>query len=245
MPSTRIAALLLGTVLLLAGCLGGASGYEMSAREQQLKHETLGSLGSVDTYTIDGTVSVSGESRSISGTVDGVVDRPDREARVRIALSGAASVETTTYIVGDTAYVNARGMWRRMNVSDRNVWDRNARLQQQREIFEAAQFELIGNDTVGGKPVRVVRIHVPDDRLDDLRRLAGTDNEGVRISEATYTASIDAETDRLRRMEADMRMNADGQTVDAAVTMTFDDFDEAVTIEVPEEATEGAAIPAG
>lgn len=242
----RYALLGLVLALLVAGCTDAGGVYAMSDREQQLKQETIGSLESVDNYRVAGDLSVSGDGRSIQGDIRGVIDRSERRARVEVDVSGATSLESTTYIVNDTAHVHTRNTWRTVDISDRNLWERNERLERQQEILEGAQFEVVGNDTVDGHPVRVVEIHVAKDKLDDLVSLAGAgDSSDVTITEATYTSYIDTETNRLRRVSVDMTMELDGERLDAAVTQTFSDFEENVTIEIPEQARDGVPATAG
>lgn len=238
MPSRAAATLCCSALLVLAGCLGGgASAYEMSEREQQLKERATGAVPAVDSYRVDGEISVSVADRgSVSGSIDGVIDRADRRAKVTVDLRGAASVEATTYIVNDTAYVNARNVWRTRDVADRNLWDRNAQLERQRELFEAAAFELRGNATVDGERVREVRLHVPEEKYDEVRELSQAGAADGEITDLTYTLYLDAETDRPRRVAVDMSMRVDGQDADASVTMTFSEFGENVSVTVPEEA---------
>lgn len=244
MPSRAVAALCCSALLVLAGCLGGgASGYEMSEREQQLKERAVGAVPEVDSYRIDGEISVSVADRgSVSGSIDGVIDRADRRAKVTVDLRGAASVEATTYIVNDTAYVNAGNVWRTRDVSDRNLWDRNAQLERQRELFEAAAFELRGNTTVDGERVRKVRLHIPEGKYDEVRQLSQAGTTEGEVTDLTYTLYLDTETDRPRRVAVDMGMRVDGQKADASVTMTFSRFGENVSVTVPEEAETAAGV---
>lgn len=242
--------LAVAATLLLAGCMGGGGSDttpEMSDEAKQLQEQSIAAMEDVDTYRMELTMDLESEETSVSVDADGVLNRPERRLRMNMSMdAGPRSVDTTVYIVGETAYVNARGMWQTRDVSDRDLWDQNARLEQQRELMEAARLEIVGNETVDGVPVRVVEFHIPDDKLDELTALAQqqAQTDQGEITDATYTAYIAQETGLMRKMEVDLSMEVEGQSVDGTVTMSFHSYGTDTNITVPEAATTGSSYSA-
>ncbi len=240
---SRTAALPALLVLIaLAGCLGG-SGPEASAAANQLQNESIKAMADVETYSIHSDIETSVSDRSVSLTLDGVVNRTAHRGHMTIHLSGPQEMSMEMYIDGQTAFVKLGDTWQQRSVPQTDLWNQSNRLAQQREIYAASTFEITGSGVIDGTPVTVVRITVPDDQLENLTTLA-QQQSGIAsgtITEAEYTAYISNETALTRRVVMEYSMQLEDRTVEGTVETTFDEFGMDPNITIPEAATEQRA----
>jgi len=213
----------------------------MSAEAQQLQNESVAAMQDVETYRFETSVDASTDDQSISLDADGLINRTARRAKLDMRVS--VGDEVTMYLVENTAYVKAgeTGDWIVRDMSDRNMWDQQGRLERQQELLAASGLEITGNATVDGVPVHVAEVDVPQDKLDELTQLAqqqSGSSSDASISDATYTVYIATDSKLMRKVTVDMTIESDGQSADTSVSMRFFDFGTDATIEVPEEATQ-------
>lgn len=229
-------------VVALAGCSGGsATESPMSERAQELQNQSTAAMQDVDTYRFDMSMTAEADQGSLSMDADGVLHRPRQRARMTMTMDGPGlSQDVTVYIVNQTGYLNAGDRWLTRNVSERNMWEQNTQLQRQRELLANSTLSIAGNTTIDGADVYVVNVSVPEDMLDELTAMAQQQSGTMAgsITDAEYTAYIAKASKLTRKIEADFAIEIQGESVDAAITMSFRDFGTATNITVPDAATE-------
>lgn len=232
---------LLALLLTLAGCSSASNSLDPSEAPSAgaIQENVTRQMQSVETatFTMDVTVATPDQEVSMSG--DGTMDVPNERMRMAMEVTAGQSVQLTQYVVGDAAYVQINDQWQTRNVSGQNLWERNNQLALQQELLRNASIEVEGSDTVDGNPVWVVSLQ-PDaaDLRTMLSQQAGTTDvaDDVTFGNLTVTQYVDAESYHVRQIDASMNVTNQGEESAIDVTMTFDQFDEPVTIDLPEGA---------
>jgi len=239
---TLVVTALLALLVAVAGCSspGGSLDVSNAPDAGSIQDNVTRTMQSVETATFTMDMTVTTPDQEVSMNADGAMDRPNERLRMDMEVSAGQSVQSTQYVLGDTAYVRINEQWQTQNLSDQRIWqDGNNQLAVQQELLRNASLEVTGTDTVGGNPVWVVSLR-PDPA--DLRALvsqrAGTGGigENVTFDNVTVTQYVDAESYHVRQVDVAMDLTAEGQEGSIDMTMTFEAFDDPVTIELPEGA---------
>lgn len=225
-------------LLVTAGCTG-LSGDDGGTDTSQLQSDVVDAMADVDTYRMEMRMNVSTSGRSLSLTQRGAFDHEAERARVNATVMGR---QTTTYIDGATAYVNAAGIWQSRNLSDRDPWNESTGIEQQRALLQSGDVTVVGSATVEGVATTVLRVDPePSDVKSVVAQQQGGGLDGVGIESATYRMYVANDTHRLRQVEMDLSMSISGQTAEANATITFSEYGEPVNVSVPDAATGQAA----
>lgn len=235
---TLLITALVALLVTASGCsvLGGGSGQgdEIAQRAQQ-------SMQDVETYEVDMSLDMNAQDSdvSVSLTADGAVDTADERMRMEMSLRGQS---ITQYLIGDTQYVNRGGTWQTQDVADRDIWNQQT-VAQQREILNGSAVTLEGNTTIDGTDVYELDVDIDEGQLMDVvqsQQGASTISD-VSLDDFSYTMYVSHETDHIKRIQADMTMSMQGETVNADLEMTISNVDGNVSIELPPEAENGQA----
>lgn len=239
MSDSRLVPVIAVAVLVVtAGCAGLGDGGVASAEE--VRQRAVSSMADVDTYRMRMNMTVRSGGEEITMTTNGTFDREAEKARVTTTFRGQ---QVETYIDGTTMYVDGMMGWHRQDVSDRQPWNESTALERQRAIMENANITELGEDTLNGTPVYVVRVQPDPERLKQVVSRQGNQQvDGVSIENVTYTQYVHRDTGRLVRVDMEMTMTANGRSVDVTATMTFTDYDEPVNVTIPEEAKNSSSL---
>lgn len=232
---------LLALVVTVSGCQTGpeTSVPEETPTADELRQQTVDAMADVETasFTMDMAVEASGTSIEMSG--DGEMDLPARRMRMNLDLStGGQDISATQYVDGDTAYINVNDQWQRQDMSGQDIWANN-QLTQQQEVLEGAEVRLNGTTTVDNRHVYRLEVEANESVVRRLLQQSAASTgslENVEVSRLSFTQYVDVETKHVRRLDMQIDMAVQGQSATADMTMTFSNFDEDVTIEIPEEA---------
>jgi len=239
---TLVVTALLALLVASAGCSSGGDSLDASnaPSAQALQENVTREMQSVETATFTMDMTVSSPNQEVTMTADGAMDIPNERMRMALEMSAGRSVQLTQYVIGNTAYMQVNDQWQTQDLSGQNLWQQNNnQLALQQEILQNASIEVTGSDTVDGNSVWVVSLR-PDPA--DLRAMvsqqAGTSGigENVEFEDIEVTQYVDAETYHVRQIDMAMNMTAQGQESSIDMTMTFADFNEPVTIELPDGA---------
>lgn len=236
---------LLALALTVSGCQTGPSTSvpEETPTADELRQQTISAMESVETatFTMDMTMETGG--RTIEMTGDGTMDRSAKLMKMTLDVSaGSRDIQATQYIDGDTMYMKMGDQWQSMNVREMTGQDpwANNQLTQQQDILEGADVTLNGTTTIDGRHVYRLDIEANESVARSLMRQsaagAAGSMENVEIDRFSFTQYVDVETKHVRRIDMEMNMTVQGRSASADMTMTFDNFDEDVTIRIPEEA---------
>jgi hypothetical protein len=257
-----IVALVLAVVVLSAGCisgLGGDSGgddvensFGTIASAEELQTAATETMEGVETYSFVMEMSLDSSMGDLEMEMEGVADIGAEKMRADAEIEGSGqSLGMIQYVIEDTQYVEAEGSWFKQGVPNSGTPWQQHQLANQQALLENASIEVVDNRSFEGHPVRVVEMDVSGEfaKKQMLEYQEITENEAARAIESVSvqnfeaTMYIDAETQHIRHVEAEMQYTVDGNEADMSMTMTTDNFDEPVDIELPEEAEGAGEFP--
>lgn len=238
----------LAVALALAGCLGSVGddpAFDREERAVALQEDAVDAMEEVDAYRFetDLTVRVEGEDESgtVSMTLDGAVDEEAERMHVGTELestsaTGSRSEEFETYVLGDEAYVEQFGGWVRQPTAE-DPW-RETTLAQDRELLESADVRVVGAERVDGTETTVIGLEPEPATLEEYaeRDRAGVGgSNAMDVQSATVRQYVANDTNRIVRSELSVTATIDGDHAELELVVTYDGFDEDVTVDVPED----------
>lgn len=230
------------TLALLALLLVGASGCSAldggNAQAQAIQENSTAAMQEVSSYEFSMDIEMTAQGETFSVTSNGAVDTEAEEMYLEMDFLGQ---ETTQYIIGDTLYVSSAGQWQQQDVSDQNVWDQQA-LENQQRLMENSDVALKGNTTIDGE--RVYEISIDPDPSDVEKVVSqGQGAAQVSVEDASFTQYVRHSDYLIERVDADMTLSAQGQSMDATMSIDFSNYGVDPDIELPAAAED--APPAG
>lgn len=243
---------LIGVLVLsvgLAGCSGLTGGDEELTEAERLQQDAIADMEDVDSYTFTMDMSMDMESDQGDATIDiradGAANRAEERMYMNMTMDITSqgqtqSINQEVYQLGETMYVQQFGTWQSQSVGS-DAWENNNAAQQS-ELLEDADVSIVGNDTVNGVEVRVLEVEPDEEALEEFAQSgtntgqSGPTQSSMSIESATVRQYVAAESPHyVLRTEMDMEATVEGNPVTMTMTMSFDDLDEDVTIDVPEE----------
>lgn len=240
---SRIRSLLVVAALALlvatAGCADGGSTAPTDAPEPDaLQRNATATMQDVTSATVTMSMDMDANQQTVSMDAEGEMDVENRRMRMDLTMdTGGRTVEVTQYVIDETAYQKIQGSWQTQDLSGQGMWAGGNQLALQERMLENATVEITGSDTVDGRDVWVVSIDPSDEAIQQL--LSGTAanvGENVDIESLTFEQYVDAESHYVRKLDMAMDAQIQGQSASLNMTMTFDDFNEPVDIQLPEDA---------
>jgi len=249
MVSRRLCALIAVLVVsvALAGCLGAEDDDQHSAEE--LRAGAVDAMENVDSYTMRTTanVSVSGtETTTQSQEVVMRVDQADRRASIEQTVQSSGTTQTVeAYLVDDTMYVQQAGTWQTRQLPQDPWAGAGAGQTNQFEILGSANVTHNGSETIDGVETEVLELNMTGDDYEQLLQeqanQSGTGSLGslVRLADVQsvtirqYVAT--EEPHYVHRVESEVAITVVGQEAETSSVLTFEDFEEDVTVELPED----------
>lgn len=246
-----------------AGCAGMTGGDAGSDDAEQYENATAvqeaatEQMQDVESYTFTMEMSMTSENMTMNSTSQGAADIADRRLRqnqtVTMQMQGRnMTVNSTSYMIGDTMYTSYDGgAWRTMNISEMpgamgvdEVWNQSDTMEQQEALLNGSEVSF-GDEkttTVDGQEVYVIEIDIDEEEYMEAMNQQMMDNaqqrqqlENVNYSEISITQYVATDSMYVVQTEMALEMTTDGETMRQEMTMTFDDFNEDVTIEAPVE----------
>lgn len=247
-----LAALSVALLLAVAGCAGisGDDGTTGADDAETLQNRTVERLENVETYTFEGTTVSKTGNTTVETEMDGAFDTPARRARMNMTLSsdgpyGSNEETIRMYIVNDTVYVSPAGhdQWQAVDASQMPglgssdpIEDHGLELQ--RVLLKDAEVRIVGNETVDGRSTTVLEVKPTDEALETYLERIGGGARDRTIENATLTQWV-TDDGYVVRSEANMTVVVNGQTANVTTTARFDNFNESVDIDPPEDVREG------
>lgn len=250
---------LLTLVLLLAACEGGSD-----LGNEEFKAKLIKANLGIDSYSFDMTTTsdMTMEDKGMpmnaktSATAIGSYSRLDR----KMGMTGTTSVEsmgmnmdveTEAYIDGTTMYTKSMGMWIKLELSD-EIWEDQDQIKQMTDLIESGTIDVKADEgqyhVVDISPDLAVVVENVLKQQQQMDLFDEQMNFGDMIKEYSLTVWINKDTFIIEKVSynIDMVMNNDNMgemmnepfSMDVVSTteMTMYDFNEEVTIEIPEEA---------
>ena len=234
MPTKRtlLVTALVALLVAASGCsaLSGGGG-----QGEEIAKQTNEAMQDVDSYTFDLSMTMTAQEndQSVDITATGAINVAEERMRMQMDFMGRS---TTQYIIGSSQYIELDGNWQQRDVQQ-DIWNQQ-QLAQQRQILDNASVSFEGNTTIDGTDVYELSVDVNEDQLMDvIQQQQGQDiGSQVDLKDVSYTMYVTHGDYRLKRIVADMKMSAQGQTLNADMEMTFNNFNGDVSIELPPEA---------
>lgn len=229
----------------LTGCLSSTTAdpdSESSQEALELGDATKNAMETVESYqmTMDMTVEVKEQDRTVEMHAEGTYDREDEQAAVTVEALGRTA---ETYIDGTTVYAESSYGWQTTELEE-DPWSTGSGTtwEQQEAILEDSAMTIEGNETVDGQSAKVVAVDITSEQFQTAMAASPNAEESESIEsvdDIAYTLYVSEETNRILKIE--MSMTAEIETageVDYDITITFSNYNDDVTIEIPDEATE-------
>lgn len=255
MPANRplLVTASLALLVLTAGCMSAieddGSAELGNVTVEQLQEETMETMNDVETatFTMDMQMDLAGREVQMEG--DGAMDVTNERMRMVMETEMfGETVEITQYVVGNTTYIQSQGQWQRDDVSDAGIWEQH-QFEQQHDALEGADVTVTDTRTYEGHEVYVLDVRPDEQTLRELVQQPGANGDqmenvfdDVEIHSMELVQYVDTETYHVRYFEMDANMTVRGEEVTMSMTMSFDDFDEPVDIELPAEAEDAPRV---
>lgn len=223
------------TVLMFAGCasLGPLGGDEQAVDKAALTED----LAETDSYTFELVQHRQSRTLNETTTLRGAIDRPERRTQfTQTVETGSASrgrTESRYVFDANVGYENRNGSWERID-NDSPEWADFDYLRDVTETLERGELVRIRSETVAGTETTLFRVELPSERVDELVGANQSGHVPRIVEEFDYYVYVDADEDRLYRMERRAVLTQGAQPVTVSVRATFSRQDEPVEITVPD-----------
>lgn len=237
--------LLLGVLLVTAGCLGVFQAESSDPDAEAVVDDAVAASGSVETYRVRSRILAVATSdtdrRELAATSVGVVDRSARKLRQNVTQDGE---HRSVYLVGNTSYTECGSPWsgwgREEHPELDREWTGHDPLGRLLTLLAESPVVWVGNDTLRGSAVHVIEGHPSARTLtqfsDDPK--ARLDVTGPRVRNASVRAWVTRDTGRLLETRLTFELRGDDATVETRMTTTFTDYGVDAEITLPPAATE-------
>lgn len=252
-----LVALVLAVSLLSAGCISSLGGGDSSSSALESSSVTIQNgddlqevatdrmQNDIETYAFEMNMSVSSPQTDIGMQMDGVTDISNKKMRADTEISmGFQSMSATQYLIDDMQYFKIQDSWQKQETPYQgDTWNQR-QIGNQQAMMENASLEIVDNRTFDGHDVYVVEMEVSSEEAKKqmlqqqnmLDSSAVNQIDSIEVQNFESTMYIDADKHVVRYSETDMQYTVDGMTLDMSLTMTMDDFNEDVDIELPDDA---------
>lgn len=187
----------------------------------------------VATYRVDFRMNLTTNGETLQLTQEDVYNRTSERARLNLSVYGTPA---TSYVDGETAYVNAGNQWQVQDLSGSGLWGENGTLARQRALLETGEVSVVGNETVDGVETTVYAVDADPAAFESLLGQQAGSTSQVGIRNASYRLYVADDTDLPRRAELSTTVTAQGESSRANVTILFSDYGAPVHVTIPEDA---------
>lgn len=210
-----------------------------------LQSNTLEAMNDIETasFEIEQTTEVGME---YTITMNGSVDTANEKMQMSMNL-GPTLGQMESYIIGDTMYFEESDTWYQMDTGDVEIWNHEDSFNQSKELLETGDLEVADTTTVDGQEVYVVEIDMDADEYNEFLQEHGDEygideNLDVDVQSVNVTQYIDTESHHVRQMNVDLSAESGMGEFSTTMTITWDDINEPVDIELPADAEDAIEI---
>ena len=204
------------------------------------------------------------ETFTTKSSGEGVLNVTARAMRMTMTTTsisdemGEVTSEMEMYMEGDTMYTNVDGEWMKMPGMPEEMWDQQNQVKNQAELLNASNIELVGSEKVDGKDAFKVRV-VPDteaftailnQQMGSMPFYAMNMTDLFEDSEMEWTTWISKESGLPLKNRVILKLTLTSDMmgipvdemgdlemiVDSDSTVIYSGYNEAVSIEIPDEA---------
>lgn len=232
---------LLSVAVVIAAVLSGCSLLENPTRDEDAVdtlEETVAAVDAVETYRYRSDVAVAAGRDRRDATMVGAVDVGAETMNATVTVEDE-SLET--YLVGRTRYQQCPrpwGGWAADDIDHDGAWWRPTPIGTQLELFESGDLAVARTDRLDGREAVVLEGSPPPRSVGDGANGAVFNVGGPKVDSVSAVLWVDAETKLPLQVMIDMEMSEGDQTATATVTSRYRDYDEALAVELPAEATD-------
>lgn len=236
--------------------------YDNATAVQQAAAEAM---ADVDTYTFTMEMTMESENLTMVSESEGAANVEQQRLRQNQTVEMSTpegrnlTVNSSSYLVGETMYMSYEGQsWETMNISEMPtgmdadaMWNQSSQMRQQQQLLNASTVSFGDEETttIDGQEVYVIELDVDAEAFQNATMEGMNDGQmqqqmnqsDLQYDEISATQYVATDSMRIVRTEMTVEMTVDGQTMRQEMVMTFDDFNEDVTIEPPVETNETAA----
>lgn len=255
---SHVVILAVALTVLLAGCVGlvgdgddaeapddGDANDADDVSPSTLQSNTLEAMEDVETasFEIEQTTEAGME---YTITMNGSVDTANEKMQMSMDL-GPTLGQMESYIIGDTMYFEESDTWYQMDTGDAQMWNHEDSFNQSKELLETGDLAVADTTTVDGHEVYVVDIDLDADEYNEFLEEHGAEygideSFDVEVKSVNVTQYIDTESHYVRRMNVDLSAESGMGEFRSNMTMSWDDINEPVDIELPAAAEDAIEI---
>lgn len=230
---------------------------------EELQANAIEAMEDVETvsFELEQSTNVMGSDQTV--TINGTMNTASERMQMQMQLGSMLfDTSMEAYMVNDTMYMNLFEQWLQTNVSDSNVWTYNQdQVEQQKRILNASTPEIKETTEFQGNEVYVVEIDMDDVDINEIINGnqssmnssggfgfggEGETNESdadfdigqelrnqTEITSGSVVQYIDTESYHVRQTRMNMTAETALGEIDYSLRITFDDFNEPTSIELP------------
>lgn len=244
-----------------AGLTGGDTGGDDDAEQYEnataVQEAATAKMQDVESYTFTMEMSMDSDNMTMESTSEGAADIANRRLRQNQTITMQAqgqnmTINSTSYMIDDTMYSSYDGgAWQTMNISNMpggmgvdEMWNQSDTMEQQEALLNGSDVSF-GDEkttTVDGTEVYVIKIDIDEEEYMEVMNQQTMSNAqqqqqmgDINVSNISITQYVDADSMYVVQTDMSLEMTTNGQTMNQEMTMTFDDFNEDVSIEAPVE----------
>lgn len=272
-PKRFVTVALIALLVAGAGCAGltggdaagdddGTEQYDNATAVQEAATEQM---QDVESYTFTMEMSMVSENMTMNSTSEGAADIADRRLRQNQTITMQTqgrnmTINSTSYMIGDTMYSSYDGgAWQTTNLSEMpggmgvdDMWNQSDTMEQQEALLNGSEVSF-GDEkttTIDGQEVYVIEMDIDEEEftnltnqqmMSDAQQQQATSS--VNYSEINITQYVDTESMYVVQTEMSLEMTTNGQTMRQEMVMTFDNFNEDLTIEAPVDDANATVAP--
>lgn len=211
-------------------------------------------MADVESYTFTMEMTMETEQATIRSESHGAADVERQRLRQNQSMVMSqqgrnVTLNASTVLVGDTMYISYEGQpWESTNLSEmpgatgsEDMWNQSSTLEQQQRLLNNSEVSFGENrtTTVNGQEAYVIVLDIDEGSLQEVMQgsstMQQTGTSQVEYRNVTVTQYVATDSMRVVRTEMSLDASMNGQTVHQEMVMTFDSFNEDVTIEPPVE----------
>ncbi|NHN48124.1 hypothetical protein G9464_11000 [Halostella sp. JP-L12] len=272
-PKRFVTVALIALLVAGAGCAGltggdaagdddGAEQYDNATAVQEAATEQM---QDVESYTFTMEMSMVSDNMTMNSTSEGAADIADRRLRQNQTITMQTqgrnmTINSTSYMIGDTMYSSYDGgAWQTMNLSEMpggmgvdDMWNQSDTMEQQEALLNGSEVSF-GDEkttTIDGQEVYVIEMDIDEEGFTNLtnqQMMSDAQQQqamsDVNYSEISITQYVDTESMYVVKTEMSLEMTTNGQTMRQEMVMTFDNFNEDLTIEAPVDDANATVAP--
>ena len=249
----------LALVVLMAGCaslVGDDNPDADNIDADELEEKALEAMEDVETFSMESHHSLDVMGSTSETSAEGVMDLENQQAQITLSIDEmGVDEEIEQYIIDETVYMGMSGEWVKLEIPEDDIW-KESETAQQEETLEMGDLEIRDTTTFDGHDVYVVDVELDESDLESIIEGpdAGMDSsfedgfggdsamDDFELSEVTVTQYIDVDTHHIRYVAMNFEMETPTGPAGMDLEMTFSEFNEDVSIELPSKAEDATTI---